>query len=422
MLLQSLPLLNIATWVATASVKGTVLIGAVILFRPLLTPSTASPWRHAVWLPAFACLICPFGLRLPLTASFGESPSTTDAVLSAASNPARSTLGPTLKPSDRAAARIGTQLRPAHSTVLMSPLPPRASALRSLLPWLALTWAAGAAGLASLYLRNLLRFHRVRRGARPADGKAEAIFEECRKELRVRGNVRLLEGAGVESPAIFGWWRPTLLLPLGLHERLDAMQLRYVLLHELAHVRRNDVLVNWIAAIAQLLHWFNPAIWVAARLMRSDMEFACDASVLRRLSEGERGRYGDMLVQLADSHGAVAAPYALGVVHGHADLKGRLIMIARFGPASIPLKVAAVVALAAFTLVALVQPAFTSPSGGKSGAAQGLSFAGANAAAASPSSEDPRKMGVPLRWRVSERPPSTEGGPDGNSGKLRLGT
>jgi hypothetical protein len=226
-----------------------------------------------------------------------------------------------------------------------------------------------------LYLSNLLKFQRLRRAAGAADATAVAIFEACKAELRVRRNVTLLQSAAIESPTVVGWWHPIILLPCGLEARIDIAQLRHVLLHELAHVKRNDVLVNWIAAIAQLLHWFNPLVWLAGRLMRADMESASDALVLARLCRTERAEYGDVLIRLADSDGGRTPPrHGLGIA-GHGDLKERLIMIGQFRPASLAAKVAAGFAIVAFVGVALIQPTLSSPLPA-SNVAQGASAAG----------------------------------------------
>jgi beta-lactamase regulating signal transducer with metallopeptidase domain len=387
-LLQSLPL-DVVTQVAICSAKGTVLILAVVLLRRVLVPATASQWRHVVWLPALVCLICPLGVRLPVTASIGSSLPATVAA-------------PTAAP--RAATQMNTEPARAASTRPKSLLGmSREAAFGSSLAWLELMWAAGAVALAFLYVRNLLRFRRIRRAAHAVEGSAAAIFEACKAELRLRRTVRLLQSREIESPTVFGCRHPTLLLPLGLGERLGATRLRHVLLHELAHVKRNDVLVNWFAALAQLLHWFNPAVWLAMRLLRADMEFACDASVLRRLSAVERGEYGETLVHMADAHGSSSpAPYALGIVDRNADLKGRLIMIARFRTTSLPIKLASTVALLVFACVALIQPGFTSPSGDRSGTAQGVQTAAPTAAAGSPAAEGAHAGGVPLRVLIEQ--------------------
>jgi bla regulator protein BlaR1 len=76
----------------------------------------------------------------------------------------------------------------------------------------------------------------------------------------------------VATPSLHGWLRPTLLLPRGFLVSFTREQLRYVVLHELAHLRRSDVLVNWIATAAQVLHWFNPLVRLAVMRLAEERE------------------------------------------------------------------------------------------------------------------------------------------------------
>ena len=372
MLLESSPLLNLAAWVATASVKGTVLIAAVTIFRRLLASGATSMWRYALWLPVLACLICPLGPSIPLTTAL---PSSLPAPLMALPTKLNAEVTPAAMDGvfgPRSHRRTPlTRAQRASPTSIAPKTAASADKTRSeaVLLWI---WAAGASAFALLYLSNLLKFRRLRLAASAPGAIASGVFERCEAELRVRQTVRLLETGAIDSPIVVGWWRPAILLPLGLDVRLDATRLRHVLLHELAHVKRNDVLVNWIAAIAQLLHWFNPAVWLAGRLMRADMESASDALVLGHLSRAERTEYGDTLVNLADTNGGMIPPrYGLGIADRHRDLKGRLIMIARFGSASIAARLGAGIALVAFTGAALVQPSLSSPFGAAERAQRG---------------------------------------------------
>lgn len=357
MLLESSLLLKIAAWVAISSVKGMVLTITVIFLRRLLAPVIASAWRHALWLPVLACLLCPLGrsvsfapvLNASLPAWLAALPPTPTKAAS------RSADGASDPRSNRLAA-------PPASTAPNAERPGAGELLTVVAWWLTLIWVAGAAVLALIYLYNLLKFQRLRLAGHRVDGNAGNILERCKVELGMTHTVRLLESCHIGSPTVVGWWRPTLLLPLGLHKRLDADRLRHVLLHELAHVKRNDVLFNWMGALAQLVHWFNPIVWLATRLMRSDMELACDASVLDHLAGGERREYGEMLVHMADSCGGqTVAPYALGVADRISDLRGRLIMIAGFRIASIRNKCGTMLAIVAVTSVALIQLSFTPP-------------------------------------------------------------
>lgn len=406
MLLQSLHLLNVAAWMTASSAKGAGLIAVVIILRRLLGTGASSAWRYALWLPVFACLVCPLGASVPVATTFSSSLPAWIVV-----RPASAKTEAT--PADTHGVLDPRSDRPAALTSL-SPVSPGSTAqntagltlgtpLGDPLSRLMLIWMAGVAVLTSLYASNFLKFRRLRLAARTLDGTASSLFEGCKAELRVRRTVSLLESSAIESPTVVGWWSPTLLLPLGLHERLDNAQLRHVLLHELAHVKRNDILVNWVAAVAQLIHWFNPAVWIGARLMRADMESAADAYVLSHLSQRERGAYGDMLVHLADSNGGrIPQPYGLGIADGHTDLKGRLIMIKRFRPASIRVKLAVGLALATFTCVALIQPSLSAPSGISSAAAYPVDFNAGNARGSSALAGGARATGVPIEELIQQ--------------------
>ena len=381
MLFQSSALLDPAAWVAVASLKGTVLIVAVTICRRLVNLATTSPWGHALWLPVLACLICPLGPGVPLMSALPPNLPASLAALPTALNPEAApagTYGSLGLRTRQLTARADAQGATAATLVRNVSPGPAASVdgagPETLLSWLVLIWIAGVAALGSIYLSNLLKFRRIRLAAGTAGASATKVLERCKAELRVQRTVRVLESGAVDSPTVVGWLRPTILLPLGLDARLGAARLRHVLLHELAHIKRNDVLVSWIAALAQLLHWFNPAVWQAGRLMRADMESASDAHVLSRLSRAERSEYGDMLLHLADSD-AGRPSYGLGIADHHSDLKARLIGIARFSPASFTVKMAAAIALVILSGAALIQPGFSSPLG-TSEAPNGLRAAG----------------------------------------------
>ena len=96
------------------------------------------------------------------------------------------------------------------------------------------------------------------------------------------------------TPASWTWT----LLPPGAIESLGSQRLRHVFMHELAHLKRKDVLVNWLMATLQVLHWFNPLIWYAFYRIRAERELACDAIVLSRAGLEDSPEYGKTIVHL----------------------------------------------------------------------------------------------------------------------------
>ena len=152
--------------------------------------------------------------------------------------------------------------------------------------------------------------------------------------MRVRSVVALRETPLVKSPALFGVFRPRFLLPPGLIRDFSPAELRYVFLHELAHVRRQDVAVNWLLTLLQAVHWFNPFVWFGFVRMRADRELACDALALSLSGDGEARTYGLTIVKLLETftRGA-ASPGLVGILENGRQMQHRIRLIAAFRPA-----------------------------------------------------------------------------------------
>jgi len=100
----------------------------------------------------------------------------------------------------------------------------------------------------------------------------------------------------LQVPTLAGIIWPQIWMPREWPAQFTDDELRNVLLHELGHARRGDLLVQWLFAFAQCIHWFNPLVWIAARAARFDREMACDAWVLAR-SGADNAGYGAALMK-----------------------------------------------------------------------------------------------------------------------------
>jgi bla regulator protein BlaR1 len=168
--------------------------------------------------------------------------------------------------------------------------------VRLLLIW---TWPVGGSGILLWTVFCQWRFGRtVMRDAVPADERLSQLWQECRQRVGVRRNIRLVRFDGVRQPAVFGLFRPRLLLPSTIG-RLSDEQLRMVMLHELAHVRRWHIAANWLLVGIQAVQWWNPVYWLADARFRNLREQSCDAFALQRL-DGQHARdYVELLLSLA---------------------------------------------------------------------------------------------------------------------------
>ena len=291
-------LLFAATW------KGSLLVALVLLLNRALRGRIPARWAHALLLVALVRLLLPVAPESPLSL-FNLAPKRT-VILAPEAGPSamkmRSPM-PVVVPDGG--------LKPAAPPVWKTAL--------------VAIWAIGAL---LMLLRVVVQTVRVRRMVKVhADDEVTQLVDQCREVMGVRQRVAVAMTDVVDAPALHGFLRPTLLLPPGL----SPTQLRFVVLHELAHLRRLDVVTNWIAAIAHALHWFNPLVRLAVSRLAEERELACDALALRALSGAERSAYGVTVLQLLERWRVPqAVPGLVGMSADKQQLKRRIEMIARF--------------------------------------------------------------------------------------------
>jgi len=125
-----------------------------------------------------------------------------------------------------------------------------------------------------------------------------------------------------------GCFRPRLLLPPELIASATRDHLRCVFMHELAHLKRGDILMGWLSYLLVAVHWFNPMIWWARKRWMVDRELACDSYVLSMLQSDERLAYGHALLDEYQRANRLAwNPGWAGVLDGTTNIEKRLRVI-----------------------------------------------------------------------------------------------
>lgn len=200
--------------------------------------------------------------------------------------------------------------------------------------WVLVAWLAGVCVLAAQVVVSSVRFwSRNKNWQRPADPAAIEELEKCCERLRVRTKLELLESAEVESPGLCGLWRPRLLLPKGFTARFSAEELQFVFLHELAHWKRRDLLMNWVITVLQITHWFNPLVWLGFSRWRTDREMACDAMALEAAGEDRHQEYGRTILRLLEHFAhPTSTPGVVGILEDRRQMHRRINMIAGYVP------------------------------------------------------------------------------------------
>jgi beta-lactamase regulating signal transducer with metallopeptidase domain len=253
--------------------------------------------RYSIWLVLAAkLLLLPLwsvDVTLPQAFVPDEVPATSIAGIAD-----EAPLSPSVAPSSR----------PAIARALAEP----ASALRgfaaaSWQSWLFMAWAAVIGIEVGRNIRQLTGLRQLLAKARPVDHAIDALVRDCARtlELPTAPAVRLMDVDG--SPLVCGLLRPVLLLPVTYADRFDPHSLRQVVLHELAHLRRRDLMTIWILHAMRTVYWFHPvAYWIAYRA-GLERELACDQLAMS-CSGASPAAYARTLIHAA---GRGARPMAL---------------------------------------------------------------------------------------------------------------
>lgn len=154
--------------------------------------------------------------------------------------------------------------------------------IQGTLPWVVAVWALGVLILSGRLLAGWLRLRSWRRSAEEVrDEIVRSRFGQLCERMSVRVGVKLKASSRVAVPLVVGWLKPVILLPAQVVTRLSDDQLMAILAHELAHVRRNDFLINFLQNVAETLLFFHPAVWWISAQLRKEREHCCDDIALK---------------------------------------------------------------------------------------------------------------------------------------------
>jgi bla regulator protein BlaR1 len=220
---------------------------------------------------------------------------------------------------------------------------------------LGVVWLAGSLVLAAYVFASNFRLWRIIKSVRPlTEQRILELLEDCKRQTGVETILGIIVTDKVKSPALFGFIRPRLLLPVGIIETHSAKELRHIFLHELSHLKRCDILLGWITTLLLVVHWFNPLVWYAFYKMRQDRELACDASALSTMGIGESEKYGLTIVRLLEKFSqARGLPIIAAVSEDRSNLKRRIAMISQFRKESYVWSVLAVTLIILLSFVTL---------------------------------------------------------------------
>lgn len=190
-------------------------------------------------------------------------------------------------------------------------------------------WICGMIAVGFFMLISRLQLERkIKNSTIPFElSGCENTLQNCKQKLGIKHSIPIIKQSHVKTPALFGLFRPQIILPEYV-ENLDDTYLEFIILHELFHLKRGDHFINTLLLVLQVIYCFNPLIWILFKFIREDMEIANDASVLRGMDSEQQKEYSLSIVEVLARYRKVElSPRLLCMVDNEKNMKRRINMI-----------------------------------------------------------------------------------------------
>lgn len=173
-----------------------------------------------------------------------------------------------------------------------------------------------------------------------SDFEVLTLFNNCKAKFGIADDIKLVKTTRFSTPSVWGYYPSVVLLPKEMLEKLKLEKLELIFMHELAHIKRRDVLINWVILIYQTIYWFNPIVLIGLSNMKNDIELVCDEMVLKNIESEKYLEYGYIIIELLEYlRMPCLTKSAMGFLKDKNELKRRIVMIKtyrdKFGRTSI---------------------------------------------------------------------------------------
>lgn len=182
----------------------------------------------------------------------------------------------------------------------------------------------------------------------------DSILKEYLSVMNIKENVSLIYTNEIGSPCLYGLIKPVILMPISIANNISEDEFKYTIIHELCHLKRKDILINWVTIILSVLYWFNPIIRYGFYKMKQDCEISCDNYVFKYLESYENIKYGDTLIrilQLGNKSKSLITATSMAI--NTSEMKRRIIMISKNKKVSLKSIICGVVVIAAVAVTGL---------------------------------------------------------------------
>lgn len=280
------------------SLLGSLAILAMLVLKPLWRERYRAKTRCWLWLALAAFLLLPIDFSVKNAPVQAAPPK--DYTLFVGTD--KTTIQSTDNLFGDMAEKSGQSPAAVRDTIIQRPVTNPEQKTTRYIPVTTILFYGYLAGAAAFLLYQGVSYALFRRTVRRwkrdvSRADYASLLSDTARDLGVSAPEMIVCEA-ISTPAVTGLLRPRLLLP---HEHYDVQELRYILRHELCHLKRRDMLLKLVLLAANAMHWFNPVVYLMLRQADEDIELACDSAATDGLELPERAAYSRTLLAAVQS-------------------------------------------------------------------------------------------------------------------------
>jgi bla regulator protein blaR1 len=268
-------LMHALGWTLLNSVWQAAILFAMLLLALRFVPHRFSKFRYAISCGSLALLVISSGVTFTFLYESSPTSSTIDVV-------------------QWSGITNNTEAQPISTSVIDSTI----NWVQLHMQFVIAGWMAGAFIFALRLLSGWGYVARLRRNASVIQADWQTRLAELMDQLGITNEVILAKSSEITVPMVVGFFKPMILVPTYMFTGLSPAQIETVLLHELAHIRRNDFVINLIQSIVESIFFFNPFVWILSSIIRREREFCCDDEVV--INHGQPLVYAQALASLEE--------------------------------------------------------------------------------------------------------------------------
>ena len=318
------------TWLPDAAWRGALLLSIAFVVARLLKSQPAAV-RHVLWTGALAGV-----MAMPLLAVVAPSVpvSVPKRVLEMSPVTPEHSLGASVvdrSNENRDAEGVTPSVTTTDSPILTSTIQAVTTPwYRWMAPvtWAIVIWLAGVAVFSIRLLVGFVALARMRRYGRDVEDSVAELADACAARLGLHDGPRVIVSPRVAMPCAAGWIKPVIVLPEG-YETWTRERLEIVLLHELSHIRRMDIVPHILSEFTRVIYWFNPLVWLAAARLRAEAEMATDDRVVH--AGAKPSDYAAHLLDIVRQSRRIWHPAPMMPLARRTEFEGRMLAILESG-------------------------------------------------------------------------------------------